>query len=48
MLLVLASIRPFFVPDRPIFGAGEDGPAGAVFRDTAGSKSIEKALSLVM
>jgi len=45
MLLVLASqaladwtvntsIRSFFVPDRPIFGAGADGAAGAVFRDT--------------
>jgi len=24
----------FFVPDRPIFGAGADDAAGAVFRDT--------------
>ena len=25
---------PFFIQERPIFGAGADGVAGAVFRDT--------------
>jgi len=28
------SILSFFIQERPIFGAGADGAAGAVFRDT--------------